>query len=403
MKRVYKRKHEELNMSNTEKATMHTLVPRSYFMASEPGETKSENTPGVEKQVLDLELLERSIRTANYGKKLSEMFSQKFIDETNRKAKEETLVDFPNVPVQIVSHPADKGRCTIVGSAQVISKQQFEVRREKLKERVCLIRPKNTSDPTFTKKVTLNKTPLMAALTWARKGNYESGDLTLVDLSELSESFLSTGKTTIHDIREKLAKYKQDRRGKALETPPDGLNMFYAQLWGVFCGIFGAGKHDLTNKFRNEKTKPSGIQHCLFVDDGATLKFAILGTTDRYSSSQLKSAPELKDWVSNLCQALGEPSEEAQEKWIEKNKSTLTQEKWVEKNIVGKPTLIFNGNVAVEFEVLIRERIAEKLVDFPKANVNKFVDLLKKRDWQKCVVDTVLSEKYERGTEWDFE
>ena len=42
MKRVYKRKHEELNMSNTEKATMHTLVPRSYFMASEPGETKSE-------------------------------------------------------------------------------------------------------------------------------------------------------------------------------------------------------------------------------------------------------------------------------------------------------------------------------------------------------------------------
>ena len=42
MKRVYKRKHEELNMSNTEKATMHTLVPRSYFMASEPGETKSD-------------------------------------------------------------------------------------------------------------------------------------------------------------------------------------------------------------------------------------------------------------------------------------------------------------------------------------------------------------------------
>jgi hypothetical protein len=377
-------------MSNTEKATMHTLVPRSYFMASEPGETKSENTPDVEKQVLDLKLLQRSIRTANYGKKLSEMFSQKFIDETNRKAKEETLVDFPNVPVQIVSLPADKGRCTIVGSAQVISKQEFEVRREKLNGRVCLIRPGKTSDPTFTKKVTLNETPLMAALTWARKGNYESGELKLEHLSVLLDSFLSTGETTICDIRKKLAEYKQDRHGKALETPTKGLNMFYAQLWGVFCGIFGAGIHDLTNKFRDEKTKPSGIQHCLFVDDGATLKFAILGITDRYSSSQLKSAPELKDWVSKLCQALVEPSKEVQEKWIEKN-------------IVGKPTLIFNGNVADEFKDLIRERIAEKLVDFPNAKVDEFFDLLKKRNWQKCAVDTVLSEKYERGTEWDFE
>ena len=410
MKRVYKRKHEELNMSNTEKATMHTLVPRSYFMASEPGETKSENTPDVEKQELDLKLLKTSILTANYGKKLSEMFSQKFIEETNRKAKEETLVDFPNVPVQIVSLSADKGsgtrarRCTIVGSAQVISKQEFEVRRNKLNERVCLIRPENTSDPTSTtlREVTLKETPLMASLYWEGKGNYESGDLTLVDLSVLLDSFLSTGGKTIGNIREKLAEYKQDRLGKALETPPGGLNMFYAQLWGVFCGIFGAGKHDLTNNFRDEETKPSGIQHCLFVDDGATLKFAILGTTDRYSSSQLKSAPELKDWVSNLCQALGEPSEEAQEKWIEKNKSTLTQEKWVEKNIVGKPTLIYNGNVADEFKVLIRERIAGKLglEDFPNAKVNKFVDLLKKRDWQKCAVDTVLSEKYERGTKW---
>ena len=95
----------------------------------------------------------------------------------------------------------------------------------------------------------------MAALTWARKGNYESGKLKLEHLSVLLESFLSTGETTICDIRKKLAEYKQDRRGKALETPTNGLNMFYAQLWGVFCGIFGAGKHDLTNKFRDEKTK----------------------------------------------------------------------------------------------------------------------------------------------------
>ena len=85
------------------------------------GEIKEESSQpsDADSDVLDLKLLERSIRTANYGKNLSEMFSQKFIDETNRKAKEETLMDFPNVPVQIVSLPADKGRCTIVGSAQV--------------------------------------------------------------------------------------------------------------------------------------------------------------------------------------------------------------------------------------------------------------------------------------------
>lgn len=396
----------------TKKTKINTYVRPVSLLTTKPvenqGENKEESSQPSDSDVLDVldvKLLEISIRAAKfraakYGENLSEMFSQKFIDETNRKAKEETLVDFPNVPVQIVSLPADKGRCTIVGSAQVISKQEFEVRREKLNERVCLIRPQNNLDPTFTKKVTLNETPLMASLDWEGKGNYESGDLTLVDLSELLTSFLSTGENTIGNIRERLAKYKQDRHGKALETPTKGLNMFYAQLWGVFCGIFGAGIHDKINEFRVEKTKPSGIQHCLFVDDGATLKFAILGITDRYSSSQLKSAPELEDWVSNLCQALGEPSEEAREKWFNKNKSTLTREKWVEKNIVGKPTLIYNGNVADEFKVLIRERIAGKLEDFPNAKVNEFVDLLKKRDWQKCAVDTVLSEKYERGTEW---
>jgi len=392
-KGMYKRVHKETNMRPTKK-TKITMYVHPTSLSTEGSvenqkETKEEPSQpsDVDSRVLDLKLLERSIRNANYGKNLSEIFSQQFIDETNRKAKEETLVDFPNVPVQIVSLPADRGRCTIVGSAQVISKKEFEVRLEKLNERVCLIRPQNTPDPTLTKKVTLNETPLMAALKWARKDTYESGELKLVNLSVLLASFLSTDKTTIHDIREKLAEYKQERRGKALETPPSGLNMFYAQLWGVFCGIFGAGKYDLTNKFREAKTKPSGIQHCLFVDDGTTLEFAILGITDRYSSSQLKSASELKDWVSNLCQALGEPSEEA-------------REKWVEKNIVGKPTLIYNGNVADEFKPLIRERIAGKLVDFPNADVNEFIGLLKKQDWQKCAVDTVLSEKYERGTEW---
>lgn len=311
---------------------------------------------------LTLDFLKSTIRNKTFGTNITE-FSDAFQKETNKKAREETRMDFPLIPVQIVSLPKDKGRCTVIGSARVITSDEFEKRKNVL-----------------TSPEDLMTTPLMASLKWENKEQYENGNLGLVELDLLLNSFLTTGKKKIKDIREELAKYKQDRRGKALETPPVGINMFYAQLWGIFCGIFGAGKYDKTDEFRDYS--PSGLQYAVFVESNDTLKLAVLQTTDRYSSSQLRNAPECAEWVKKLSTALGSTEEE------------------IKKTIVGKPTLIYNGEKDCKFDGLIRERIEEKLANFPAEDWDKVVELLKKKPWQKCAVDTVLSEKYERGTTW---
>jgi len=318
---------------------------------------------------LTLDFLKSTILTAKFGQNM-EYFSDAFRAETNKKAHEETCMDFPQVPVQIVSLPADKGRCTVIGSAMVITTEEF-TKRQKLLAKL----PHED----------LMTTPLMASLKWENKEQYENGNLGLVELDLLLNSFLATGKKKIKDIREELAKYKQDRRGKALETPPVGINMFYAQLWGIFCGIFGAGRYDKTDEFR--KYSPSGLQYAVFVESNDTLKLAVLKTTDRYSSSQLRNAPECADWVANLSAALGSTKD------------------WVRENIVDKPTLIYNGDYDYcKFNSLIREKIKEKikekLPDVPVVNWDVIVELLKKQEWQKCAVDTVLSEKYNKHTMW---
>lgn len=246
-----------------------------------------------------------------------------------------------------------------------------------------------------------NKSPQCAGMKWIppesgeHKQNLEVSNLIKVNVIKLAECFAELNASSFDEMREILRTFKNDRFGKAMETAK-AINMFWNQLWGVFCGLFGAGKYAI-EKENIGNISASGVQQSFFVKESNQFdfSFAFFATTDRVSSSQLAEHPylcsQLVDKLPFYVEHKQLPSQEAIKNWFLFN----------EKGPFKKPTWWYNKEADPYYEPQITEFIKSQLTKngfkiWPETE-KILVKTFSRRYWMHSVCD-IISEKFDRGT-----
>lgn len=287
---------------------------------------------------------------------------------------------------QAVDAANDGKRATMIVAPLLLDREEFN-------DWVEIIRKKSKD---------FNKSPQCAGMKWIPppeeyeyKQNLEVSNLTKVPVLKLAECFAELDANSFDEMREILRTFKNDRFGKAMETAK-AINMFWNQLWGVFCALFGGGEYAI-KKENIGNISASGVQQCFFVKESAQFDFSfvLFGITDRVSSSQLADNPELcSDLVSNLPYYVEHkqlPSQEDIKNWF----------LFDEKGPFKKPTWWYNTEADPYYEPQITEFIKSQLTkngfriwpETEKILVRTFF----RRFWMHPVCD-IVSEKFDRGT-----